>query len=148
MPTLALISLIAAAAAMPSVAAAHSGMSREGQQSFEQRCLPLPNGWRRQGCEFGELATVNLLEMRRERLVWNDHAISLKTLERYLRQTHRLSPRPGIALVVDAASSKRRAAIIRQTIKAHVGCNLENVCVQYTASEWRRAQPPAGRNVR
>jgi hypothetical protein len=147
MPVLALVSLIAAAAAMPSVAAAHPGMTRDGQQSFEQRCLPLPNGWRRQGCEFGELATVNLLEVRRERLVWNGRAISLKTLQSYLRQTHRLSPRPGIALVVDAASSKRKAAIIRQTIEARVGCKLENVCVEYTAFEWKRAQPPAGREV-
>ena len=148
MPVLALVSLIAAAAAMLSVAASHPGMTRDGQQSFEQRCLPLRNGWRRQGCEFGELATVNLLEVRRERLVWNGRAIGLKTLQSYLRQTRRLSPRPGIALVVDAASSKRNAAIIRQTIEARVGCKLENVCVEYTAFEWKRAQPPAERDVR
>lgn len=150
MQVLPLVSLIAAAAAaaMPSVAAARPGMTQERQESFEQRCLPLPNGWRRQGCEFGELATVNLLEVRREKLVWNDRVIRRKTLQTYLITTHRFSPRPGIALVVDAASSKRWVEVIRRTIEQRLGCNLDNVCVEYTTSEWRRVQPPANPKIR
>jgi hypothetical protein len=148
MTILDIVSLIAAVAAPPSVPKAHPGTTGDGKKWFEQRCLPHPNGWRRQGCEFGELATVNLLEIRHDRLIWNNRAISRKTLQNYLRQTHRLSPRPGIALVVYAASSKRMVATIRRTIEARVGCKLENVCVEYTASEWRLAQPPARPNVR
>jgi hypothetical protein len=91
---------------------------------------------------------VNLLEMRHDQLVWNGRAISREILQEYLLQSHRLFPRPGIAFVVDASSSERRAKIIRQTIEARIDCNLENVCVEYTASEWRRAQPPAMRKVR
>ena len=148
MSVLVLASMIATAAAIPTSPEPHLGTTRGGRQSFEQRCLPLPNGWRRQGCEFGELATVNLLEMRHDQLVWNGRTISRKTLQKYLLQSHRLSPRPGIAFVVDAASSERRATMIRQTIEARINCELENVCVEYTASEWRRAQPPAMRKGR
>lgn len=140
-------SMSATTAAFPSASDIHSSEKRTISQSLEQRCLPLPNGWRRQGCEFGLLATVNLLEIRQDRLVWNGRAISRRTLKSYLSQTHRLSPRPGIAIVIDDGSSKGTVAVVRRDIEARVGCDLDNVCVQYTASEWRRAQPPAGRNV-
>jgi hypothetical protein len=127
MLVLVLASMIATSAAIPRSPEPHLDTTRGGRQSFEQRCLPLPNGWRRQGCEFGELATVNLLEMRHDQLVWNGRAISREILQEYLLQSHRLFPRPGIAFVVDASSSERRAKIIRQTIEARIDCNLEQV---------------------
>jgi hypothetical protein len=147
MSVLVIASLIAAAA-VPSIPDGRPGTTGDGRQASAQRCLPLPNGWRRQGCEFGELATVTLLEMRRDLLIWNHRPIGRKTLQNYLAQTRRLSPRPGIAFVVDAPSSKRKTAILRRTIEARFGCKLENVCVEYTVHEWKRAQTSVGRNVR
>jgi hypothetical protein len=129
MLTLALASLVAAATASPGHYTAP--IRAEHQQRFEKGCLPLPNGWRRQGCEFGELATVNLLEMRNNRLVWNGRAISCDTLQRYLLQTHRLLPRPGLAFVVDAASSKQAAAVTRKIINSQVSA-VWRTCVSNT----------------
>ena len=148
MLVLVIASIIATTVTTPRTSDAQSGIIVTGIRSPKQRCLPLRNGWRRRGCEFGELATVNLLEMKQDQLVWNGRAISRGILQSYLSQTHRLSPRPGIAFVVDRNSSKRRTAVIRRTIEARVGCGFVSVCVEYTASEWRRTQPPKGRNVR
>lgn len=139
MPILIIASMLAAATAPAAVL--------DGRKWFEQRCRPLPTGWRKQGCEFGELATVNLLEVRHGRLFWNGDLIDEQTLRHFIARSRRLSPSPGIAFVVDAASRKQ-ASSIRRTVARRFGCNIEKVCVEYTASEWKRAQPPARRNVR
>lgn len=148
MPILIIASMIAVVTAASDIAYSPQGTVVGGQKWFEQRCQPLPTGWRKQGCEFGELATVNLLEVRHDRLFWNGDLIDERALRDYIARSLRLSPSPGIALVVDPASSRKQASSIRRTVAHRFGCNPEKVCVEYTASEWKRAQPPARGNVR
>lgn len=118
-----------------------------GPERFYQRCHPLPNGWYRQGCEYGELKVSNLLEVRRDRLFWNGNEISDRTFHRYIAATLRMTPSPAIVLVVDG-SSQAKGAEARRFIATSFGCNLEKMCVEYTTSEWKRAHSPAPRNVR
>jgi hypothetical protein len=115
----------------------------------ENQCRPAPQGWQRRGSEFGELMTVNLLEIRHDRLVWNGAPVNRRTLQTYLAESRRLNPAPNIVLVIDQRSTCSEVASVRASISGGLRCGSDHACVEYTAAAWRKAQPPAkGGNVR
>lgn len=123
----------------------HRALMQNGGKHY---CQPSPSGWQRQGCEFGELATVNLLEIRNNQLFWNGKLTSDETVFGYLEDNAQFDPRPGISLVIDLASDRDRVAFIRRAVAEQYGCSALIPCVEYTAAEWEKAGPPPSRKVR
>ena len=89
---------------------------REGQ------CGGTPSGWQKQGSEFGELMTVNLLEVRKDQLVWNHKPVNKRIIRRYIAEMSRLNPLPNIVLVIDPRSSCSEVRAIRAIITSRLHC--------------------------
>lgn len=142
------VTFIMAVAHLTSNSSADSGERSLTQNGGRPNCHPSPSGWQRQGCEFGELATVNLLEIRDNQLFWNGKLTSDETVFDYLEDNAQLDPRPGIAFVVDLASDRDRVAAIRRAVGERYRCSTLIPCVEYTAEEWEKAGPPPSREVR
>jgi hypothetical protein len=107
----------------------------KGATYGENQCRPAPRGWQRRGSEYGELSTVNLLEVRHDRLVWNGTAVTRRRLQTYLAANRSLSPVPNIALVVDQQSTCSELARVRAAVSASSQCGSDyHVCVEYTAA--------------
>lgn len=108
----------------------------------ERQCGGTPSGWQRQGSEFGELMTVNLLEVRQDRAVWNHKPVNKLTLSRYITEMSRLNPLPNFVLVIDPPSSCSEVRAIRAMITAHLPCGSQSACVEYPSAVWKRLTPP------
>ena len=91
--------------------------------------------------------SVNLLEFRRDRQVWNHKPVSKQTVRRYIAEMSRLNPLPNIVLLIDPISTCSEVRAMRAFITARLHCGSENACVEYTQSAWKRQGPPPWRRV-
>ncbi|WP_206240971.1 hypothetical protein [Novosphingobium terrae] len=110
-----------------------------GWEYFQKHCMPLPNHWRKQGCENGELMVANLLKIGNNKTYWNGAQVSEHMLESYLVQSRQLTPSAAIVLIIDARTSQFTANRYRRLIERRYGCDLESTCVEYSASAWKTA---------
>ena len=115
-------------------------------KSWKQRCRPFTTGWQRQGCENGELAVYNLLEVRSGGLVWNGVPVGAGQFRRYLAISRHMSPTPGIVLVVHPGADAFTVRDVRRAITRRLACGVTHACVEYSAAEWKQARS-AGRQT-
>jgi hypothetical protein len=108
----------------------------------EKECRPAPKNWQKQGSEFGELMTVNLLEISGSQLFWNKVAIDTQTLRRYLIEVRRLNPKPNVVLVVEPQVRCSEVLALRRLISSNLHCGVGFACVEYSSRAWKRVQPP------
>jgi hypothetical protein len=108
----------------------------------EKECRPAPKNWQKQGGEFGELMTVNLLELSGSRLFWNKVAIDTQTLRRYLIEVQRLNPKPSVVLVVEPQVRCSEVLALRRLSSSNLQCGVEFACVEYSSRAWKSVQPP------
>jgi hypothetical protein len=108
----------------------------------EKQCRPKPKGWQTHGSEFGELMTVNLLEVRDSRLFWNNAVLNTQTLRRYLTEVRRLNPMPNMVLVVSPQALCSEVHSMRRMISSNLQCGDGFACVEYSSRAWKSAQPP------
>lgn len=117
-------------------------------ENWNQRCRPFTTGWQAQGCENGELAVYNLLELQPGRLIWNGVPIGSAKFRRYLALSRRLSPTPGIVLVVHPGAAASTVRDVRLAITRRLACGVTHACVEYSSAEWKQARSATRRSGR
>lgn len=108
---------------------------------FQAHCTPLPNHWRKHGCESGELMAANILRISNNMAYWNGVLVSEQLVARYLTQSRQLIPSPAIVLIIDVKTSQFTASRYRRLIERRFDCDPESTCVEYSDSAWKVAHP-------
>lgn len=108
----------------------------------QSRCAPVPANRARQGSEFGELMSRNVLAVDQRALQWNGVPITRPTLKEYLGDLRALSPGPALVIVFDPTTSCDVVETVRRTIAGEKLCGSLSVCVEYSAAEWEKMKPP------
>jgi hypothetical protein len=137
-----LMSLGAGAAVAVCAGSAPLSAAQKTATYSANECRPAPQGWQRQGSEFGELLQINVLEFRQHRLRWNGFPASRKSVLRLLVKVRRFDPPPGMVLVLHSDATCTEVAAIRKLIAARLHCGREQTCVEYSIAEWNRTRPP------
>jgi hypothetical protein len=119
------------------------GASVITERYSEKECRPAPKNWQKHGSEFGELMTVNLLEISGTRLFWNKVPIDTQTLRSYLIEVRRLNPKPNVVLVVEPQVRCSEVLTLRRLISSNLQCGVGFACVEYSSRAWKSVQPPS-----